>query len=146
MKKGDKIRVLQMEDYNGTDTQAMQMNGNIYTIDYVDDMGQIHLLESGLAVIPEVDKFIKVGTSRFSNEVSDIYDIIQDYIRFNESVDDSEGFFLTHNRKISLTTCQSIREDGEFFPMSFLVHQTIGGYTIDVNRIEAMVCKYINNE
>ncbi len=146
MRKGDKIKILQMEDYNGTDTQATQMNGNIYTIDYIDDMGQIHLLESGLAVIPEVDKFIKVGASRFNNEISDIYDTIQDYIRFNEYIDNSDGFLLTHNGTISLTTAQSIREEGEFFPISFLVCQTIGGYHPDVNRIEDMVSKYIDNE
>jgi hypothetical protein len=146
MRKGDKIKILQMEDYNGTDTQATQMNGNIYTIDYIDDMGQIHLLESGLAVIPEVDKFIKVGASRFNNEISDIYDTIQDYIRFNEYIDNSDGFLLTHNGTVSLTTAQSIREEGEFFPISFLVCQTIGGYHPDVNRIEEMVSKYIDNE
>ena len=146
MRKGDKIKILQMEDYNGTDTQATQMNGNIYTIDYIDDVGQIHLLESGLAVIPEVDKFIKVGASRFNNEISDIYDTIQDYIRFNEYIDNSDGFLLTHNGTVSLTTAQSIREEGEFFPISFLVCQTIGGYHPDVNRIEDMVSKYIDNE
>lgn len=146
MRKGDKIKILQMEDYNGTDTQATQMNGNIYTIDCIDDMGQIHLLESGLAVIPEVDKFIKVGASRFNNEISDIYDTIQDYIRFNEYIDNSDGFLLTHNGTVSLTTAQSIREEGEFFPISFLVCQTIGGYHPDVNRIEDMVSKYIDNE
>lgn len=31
MKRGDMIRVLQMEDYNGIDIQAAKMNGNIYT-------------------------------------------------------------------------------------------------------------------
>jgi hypothetical protein len=60
MKKGDKIRVLQMEDYNGADQQATQMNGRIYTVDYVDDAGQIHIRESGLAVIPNVDIFVMV--------------------------------------------------------------------------------------
>jgi hypothetical protein len=39
MKKGDKIRVLQMEDYNGADKQVTQMNGRIYTVDYIDDAG-----------------------------------------------------------------------------------------------------------
>lgn len=32
MKQGDKIRVLQMEDHNGNDTQATRMNGNTYII------------------------------------------------------------------------------------------------------------------
>ena len=43
MKRGDKIRVLQMEDYNGTDRQASRMNGNIYTVDYVDEAGDMCL-------------------------------------------------------------------------------------------------------
>lgn len=60
MKKGDKIRVLQMEDYNGADHQATQMNGRIYTVDYVDDAGQILIQEQGLAVIPNVDIFVIV--------------------------------------------------------------------------------------
>jgi hypothetical protein len=36
------------------------MNGRIYTVDYVDDAGQIHIQESGLAVIPNVDIFVMV--------------------------------------------------------------------------------------
>ena len=32
MKQGDKIRVLQMEDHNGIDTQATRMNGNTYIV------------------------------------------------------------------------------------------------------------------
>jgi hypothetical protein len=57
MKKGDKIRVLQMEDYNGADHQATQMNGRIYTVDYIDDAGQIHGTWGGCALIPELDTF-----------------------------------------------------------------------------------------
>ena len=49
----------------------------------------------------------------------------------NEYIDDSDGFLLTHNGTVSLTTAQSIREGGEFFPICFLVHQTIGGYHPD---------------
>lgn len=61
MKNGDKIRVLQMEDHNGMDTQAIRMNGKTYTVDYLDDAGQIHLQESGLAVIPDVDSGYRTG-------------------------------------------------------------------------------------
>ena len=60
MKSGDKIRVLQMEDHNGMDTQAIRMNGKTYTVDYLDDAGQIHLQESGLAVIPDVDRYVVI--------------------------------------------------------------------------------------
>ena len=77
MKRGDRIRVLQMEDYNGIDIQAAKMNGNIYIVDYVDDAGQIHLQESGLAIIPEVDKYILMDNiTEFDKEVSEIYDIV----------------------------------------------------------------------
>ena len=57
MKKGEKIRVLQMEDYNGADKQATQMNGRIYTVDYIDDAGQIHGTWGGCALIPDVDDY-----------------------------------------------------------------------------------------
>ena len=58
MKKGDRIRVIQMYDNNGMDVQAKKMNGNTYIVDYIDDAGQIHLQELGLAIIPEVDKYV----------------------------------------------------------------------------------------
>lgn len=71
MKQGDKIRVLQMEDYNGIDTQATRMNGNTYIVDYIDDAGQIHLQESGLAVIPEVDKFVVIEKGKGKDAIND---------------------------------------------------------------------------
>ena len=37
MKKGDTIVILQMEDKNGLDTQATRMNGETYTVDFIDD-------------------------------------------------------------------------------------------------------------
>ena len=63
MKRGDMIRVLQMEDYNGIDIQAAKMNGNIYIVDYVDDAGQIHMKwDNGrtLAIVPSEDDFRKL--------------------------------------------------------------------------------------
>ena len=57
MKKGDKIRIIRMDDNNGTDWQARRMDGKVVTVSYIDDIGQIHLEESGLALIPGVDKF-----------------------------------------------------------------------------------------
>jgi hypothetical protein len=33
------------------------MNGKVVTVKFIDGLGQIHLEESGLALIPEVDEF-----------------------------------------------------------------------------------------
>ena len=57
MKKGDKIRIIRMDDNNGTDWQARRMDGKVFTVSFIDDIGQIHLEESGLALIPGVDTF-----------------------------------------------------------------------------------------
>lgn len=57
MKKGDKIRIIRMDDSNGKDYQAMAMAGRIVTVKFVDDAGQMHLEESGLALIPGVDEY-----------------------------------------------------------------------------------------
>ena len=117
MKKGDKIRGLQMEDYNGADHQATQMNGRIYTVDYIDDSGQIHLQESGLAVIPNVDRFVLVDcATKFDKEMSDIYDVIDDYLKINDYIEDEDGIFLSKRGTTHLTTLRAIRSEGEFFP------------------------------
>ena len=57
MKKGDKIRIIRMDDSNGADHQARMMNGRVVTVKFIDGIGQIHLEESGLALKPEVDEF-----------------------------------------------------------------------------------------
>lgn len=57
MKKGDKIRIIRMDDNNGADKQAAKMNGRVVTVKFIDDIGQIHLEESGLALIPGVDQY-----------------------------------------------------------------------------------------
>ena len=57
MKKGDKVRIIRMDDSNGKDQQARQMNGRVVTVKFIDGIGQIHLEESGLALIPGVDEF-----------------------------------------------------------------------------------------
>lgn len=57
MKKGDKIRIILMDDNNGTDYQARSLDGKVVTVSFVDDKGQIHVEESGLALIPGVDTF-----------------------------------------------------------------------------------------
>ena len=132
-----------MEDYNGTDRQAAQMNGNTYTVDYVDDAGQIHLQEVGLAVIPNVDRFVFVGCAkRFDKKMSEIYDVIEDYLRFNDYIDDEDGIYVTKNGDTRLTSQQEIRCEEEFFPISSLVRQTFLGYAPDADKIEQMVSKY----
>lgn len=57
MKEGDKIRIIRMDDSNGKDLQARLMAGRIVTVKFIDDLGQIHLEESGLALIPGIDEF-----------------------------------------------------------------------------------------
>lgn len=57
MQKGDKIRVIRMDDNNGKDVAVHKMNGVVGVIDHIDSMGQIHLQGYGLAIIPEVDEF-----------------------------------------------------------------------------------------
>ena len=46
-----------MDDCNGKDTQATLMNGRVVTVKLIDDRGQIHLEESGLALIPGLDDY-----------------------------------------------------------------------------------------
>ena len=57
MKPGDKIRILRMDDNGGKDWQATRMNGKICTVRLIDSIGQIHLQEYGLAVIPGIDEY-----------------------------------------------------------------------------------------
>lgn len=57
MKKGDKVRIIRMDDKDGKDWQATKMNGVVGTIDYIDSIGQVHLEGYGLALIPGLDDF-----------------------------------------------------------------------------------------
>lgn len=61
MKPGDKIKIIRMDDNGGKDWQATRMNGKIFTVSFIDSLGQIHLQESGLALIPEVDDFVVIS-------------------------------------------------------------------------------------
>lgn len=149
MKKGDRIKVLQMEDYNGVDTQATNMNGNFYTVDYIDSAGQIHLLESGLAVIPEVDKFIVVEENKqdtahnINREVSGIYDVVSDYIKFNEYLNDEDGLYIDEDSHVHLQKIYAVRGEGEFVPIKILIRKTLVGLSPNVERIEEFVGRYI---
>jgi hypothetical protein len=61
MKKGDKVRIIRMNDNGGKDWQASKMNGVEATISFIDDAGQIHLEGYGLALIPDIDEFIIIN-------------------------------------------------------------------------------------
>ena len=56
-KRGEKVRVIKIDDAGGMDWQARQLNGKIFTVRYVDSQHQIHLEETGIALIPGVDQF-----------------------------------------------------------------------------------------
>ena len=57
VKIGDTIKVIKMDDSNGTDISAQKMAGAVGKVWHIDGMGQLHLEGYGLAVIPEVDVF-----------------------------------------------------------------------------------------
>lgn len=49
-----------MDDAGGKDWQARELNGHVFTIKFIDSAGQIHLEETGLALIPGIDDFMPV--------------------------------------------------------------------------------------
>ena len=49
-----------MDDEGGKDWQARELNGKTFPINFIDSMGQIHLEETGLALIPGIDSFVPV--------------------------------------------------------------------------------------
>ena len=61
MKPGDKIKILRMDDNGGKDWQAKRLEGKIFTVRFIDSARQIHLEETGLALIPGVDEYEVVG-------------------------------------------------------------------------------------
>ena len=61
MKPGAKIKVLKMDTAGGMDWQAKRLEGKIFTVRFIDSAGQIHLKETGLALIPGVDQYEVVG-------------------------------------------------------------------------------------
>lgn len=151
MKRGDKIRVLQMEDHNGIDTQATQMNGNTYTVDFIDDAGQIHLQESGLAIIPKVDKYVVIKEGKgddsirdYDREIMAIYDVVADYIRLNDYIEEDDGLYFTEDNTVLLIPKRGIPTGGEgtFFPIKTLIRRTTAGLYPDVDAIEEMVSIY----
>ena len=57
IKRGAKVRVIKIDDAGGMDWQARQLNGKIFTVRYIDSTRQIHLEETGIALIPGVDEY-----------------------------------------------------------------------------------------
>ena len=58
IKRGSKVRVVKMDTAGGMDWQAKRLEGKIFTVRLIDSAGQIHLEETGLALIPGVDQFL----------------------------------------------------------------------------------------
>ena len=61
IKRGSKIKVLKMDTAGGMDWQAKRLEGKIFTVRFIDSAGQIHLVETGLALIPGVDEYEVIG-------------------------------------------------------------------------------------
>ena len=57
IKRGAKSKVLKMDTTGGMDWQAKRIEGKIFTVRYIDSAGQIHLVETGLALIPGIDEY-----------------------------------------------------------------------------------------
>ena len=64
IKRGSKIRVVKMDTAGGMDWQAKRLEGKIFTVRFIDSAGQIHLVETGLALIPRVDQYEVVNTRK----------------------------------------------------------------------------------
>ena len=50
-------RVVKMDTAGGMDWQAKRLEGKVFTVRFIDSAGQIHLEETGLALIPGVDEY-----------------------------------------------------------------------------------------
>ena len=57
IKRGSKVRVVKMDTAGGMDWQAKRLEGKIFTVRFIDSAGQIHLEETGIALLPCVDVF-----------------------------------------------------------------------------------------
>ena len=50
-------RVVKIDTAGGMDWQAKRLEGKVFTVHFIDSAGQIHLEETGIALIPGVDEF-----------------------------------------------------------------------------------------
>jgi len=70
-----------MDTAGGMDWQAKRIEGKIFTVRYIDSAGQIHLEETGLALIPGVDEYEVVGRTLWEKGQGDLFlfdDVIRD--------------------------------------------------------------------
>lgn len=56
-KVGDKIKIIRLDD-----PYDKSYNGRVGVVEYIDSMGDLHGTWGGLAVIPNVDDFIVLGS------------------------------------------------------------------------------------
>ena len=49
--------VLKIDPAGGMDWQAKRLEGKVFTVRFIGSTGQIHLEETGLALIPGVDEY-----------------------------------------------------------------------------------------
>ena len=49
--------VQNIDPAGGMDWQAKRLEGKVFTVRFIDSAGQIHLEETGLALIPGVDEY-----------------------------------------------------------------------------------------
>jgi hypothetical protein len=61
VKVGDKVRIMKMDDSNGKDSRAKEYAGKEGVVEHIDDLGQLHGTWGGLALIPSVDKYLKIS-------------------------------------------------------------------------------------
>ncbi|MDD7089913.1 MAG: hypothetical protein PUI54_10255 [Bacteroidales bacterium] len=57
IKRGSKVRVVKMDTAGGMDWQAKRLEGKIFTVRFIDSAEQIHIEETGIALIPGVDEY-----------------------------------------------------------------------------------------
>ena len=81
----------------------------------------------------------------YDREVLAIYDVITDYIRINEYVEEGDGLFLDKKNRVFLMPQRAIPRgrEGTFFPMETMIRETAEGLFPDVDAIDDMVSRYV---
>ena len=74
IKRGSKVRVIKINTAGGMDWQEKRLEGKVFTVRYIDSVGQIHLEETGLALIPGVDQYdvVKNGKERTRAQMAQV--------------------------------------------------------------------------
>ena len=89
IKRGSKVRVVKMDTAGGMDWQAKRLDGKVFTVRFIDSAGQIHLEETGIALIPGVDEdeivtLLEKGTGLCSGPffLSSTMQVLQTHVYF----------------------------------------------------------------